>query len=172
MTLTITRRRDPAAVRRILESLPDWFGDPEAVTAYAGAAAEDEYLSFCVERGGVGQDQADQDQAGPVREVVGIALVRRHFPESAELHLIAVSPEVRSQGAGRELVEHISRMLSEDGCLMLTVHTVGPSFPHEPYAQTRAFYRRLGFIPLEEHENLDWPGPTLILVRPLGAAGA
>ena len=165
MTLTITRRRDPAAVRRILESLPDWFGDPEAITAYAGAAAEDEYLSFCAERDGTGQCPA-----GPDHEVVGIALVRRHFPESAELHLIAVSPEARSQGAGRGLVEHISRMLSEDGCLMLTVHTVGPSYPHEPYAQTRDFYRRLGFIPLEEHENLDWPGPTLILARPLGPA--
>ncbi|MGO4453888.1 GNAT family N-acetyltransferase [Arthrobacter sp. RAF14] len=153
MTTSITRRRDPAAVRRVLESLPEWFGDPEAITEYVGTASDESYQSFCVERD---------------HEVVGIALVRRHFPEAAELHLIAVSPEARRQGAGRRLVEQVSRTLSADGCLMLTVHTVGPSFPHEPYAQTRAFYQRLGFIPLEEHKDLDWSGPTLILARMIG----
>lgn len=40
-----------------------------------------------------------------------------------------------------------------------------------PYAQTRAFYTRMGFLPLEEHEDLEWPGPTLILVRALPATG-
>ena len=25
----------------------------------------------------------------------------------------------------------------------------------------------MGFLPLEEHEDLEWPGPTLILVRVL-----
>lgn len=135
-----------------------------AINEYGKASSDEEYLSFCAER-----DSVPGNQAGTNRDIVGIALVRRHFPESAELHLIAVSPEARGQGAGRGLVEHICRTLSETGCLMLTVHTVGPSFLHEPYAQTRAFYRSLGFIPLEEHENLDWAGPTLILARIIGA---
>lgn len=50
---------------------------------------------------------------------------------------------------------------------MLSVHTVGPSFDDAPYEATRAFYRSVGFVPLEAHRDLDWAGPTLILVQPL-----
>jgi hypothetical protein len=57
--------------------------------------------------------------------------------------------------------------LAADGCTLLSVHTVGPSFHHEPYAQTRAFYRHVGFTPMEEHIGLEWPGPTLIFVPTL-----
>lgn len=76
-------------------------------------------------------------------------------------------PAAQGAGVGRLLVDTIVAQLQADGCAMLTVHTVGPSFEHAGYAATRAFYRALGFIPLEEHEGLDWSGPTLILVRPL-----
>lgn len=99
--------------------------------------------------------------------MVGVALIRRHFPETAGLHLIAVAPSSRGQGVGRLLVERAAADLMATGCALLAVHTVGPSFDDEPYAQTRRFYRRLGFLPLEEHTGLDWSGPTLILVRPL-----
>lgn len=37
--------------------------------------------------------------------------------------------------------------LREDGCHLLSVHTVGPSFPHDDYAATREFYRSTGFPP-------------------------
>lgn len=52
--------------------------------------------------------------------VVGVSLTRRHFRESAELHLIAVE-------------------LSTDGCMLLSVHSVGASFDNEPHDHTRAF---------------------------------
>ena len=51
--------------------------------------------------------------------------------------------------------------------MLLSVHTVGPSFDNEPYAHAPGFYRATGFSPLEELNNLDWPGPPLILVRKL-----
>lgn len=34
-------------------------------------------------------------------------------------------------------------------------------------AQTRDLYKSMGFIPLEEHQRLDWSGPTLVLVEAL-----
>lgn len=64
-----------------------------------------------------------------------------------------------------------SSLPAGDGRTLLSVHPVGPSFENAPYAQTRAFYTRMGFLPLEEHEDLEWPGPTLILVRALPATG-
>ncbi len=142
--------RDPRAVRTILESLPDWFGDPAAIESYTEAAADERYRSLLATRAG---------------RTVAIALVARHFPESAELHLIAVAPTERGSGIGRALIDRLAADLRADGCRLLSVHTVGPSFPHDGYATTRAFYHRTGFIPLEEHHGLDWDGPTLILAR-------
>ena len=152
MAAQIIYEQDPSSVRYILESLPEWFGDPEAIDNYVTAAGDTDYASALAVNSG---------------NVVGVALTRRHFPESAELHLIAVDPKTRGQGIGRALVERLAEDLGEDGCVLLSVHTVGPSFDNEPYSQTRAFYRAAGFHPLEEHHNLDWDGPTLILVRPL-----
>lgn len=150
MSIEIVYKQDPAAVRLILESLPDWFGDPKAIDNYVTAAGDLKFVSRVAVDGG---------------NVVGVSLTRRHFRESAELHLIAVDPAAQGQGIGRALIDHAAADLGEDGCKMLSVHTVGPSFDNEPYARTRAFYRATGFVPLEEHSNLDWDGPTLILVR-------
>lgn len=152
MTFELVYRRDPAAVRAILDALPDWFGIPEANEQYQRDAASEEFTSLLAV-------EAD--------EAVGAALIRRHFPETAEVHLIAVAPSRRHDGIGSALIERIAHDLATDGCRLLTVHTVGPSFEHEPYAATRSFYRARGFLPLEEHDGLDWDGPTLILVRVL-----
>ena len=150
--IEIVAAYDPHAVRRILERLPDWFGDPAAIDNYATDANDENFTSLLARQGD---------------ETVGVALVARHFPEAAELHLIAVTPAARGRGIGRLLTNHACADLSSDGCQFLTVHTVGPSFKHDGYAQTRMFYRSLGFTPLEERNGLDWEGPTLILTRPL-----
>jgi ribosomal protein S18 acetylase RimI-like enzyme len=153
VSIHVVRRRSAEDVRRILEALPDWFGDPEAIDNYVSAAGDTDYESSLA-----------TDDAG---SVLGVALTRRHFPEAAELHLIAVHPSDRGKGIGRSLVDEVASGLAADGCILLSVHTVGPSFQNEPYAQTRGFYRQAGFTSVEEHVGLDWSGPTLILVRPL-----
>lgn len=53
----------------------------------------------------------------------------------------------------------------------MEVKTVGPSFDHDGYRATRAFYETMGFIPLEEVTGLDWDGPTIIMVKPLISGG-
>lgn len=147
---TIERRNDPAALDRILRALPSWFGVEEAIRAYVQAAADiPSYL-------------ATQD-----RHVIGVALLQRHTPHSAELYLIAVSPDARGRGVGSSLVEAIETDLRHEGVRLLEVKTVGPSHQDEGYAATRAFYEARGFVPLQELDNIDWAGPTLILVKPL-----
>jgi GNAT superfamily N-acetyltransferase len=157
VTVHVVESRSSADVRRILEALPDWFGDPVAIDNYVQAATDTGYESLLA---------VESESAS----VLGVALIRRHFPEAAELHLIAVHPHSRGRGIGRLLVERAAEDLAADDCTLLSVHTVGPSFDSEPYAQTREFYRRVMFTPLEEHVGLDWYGPTLILVRPLTLA--
>lgn len=148
-------KRDPAGVRTVLESLPEWFGDPAALEQYVADAADPAFECVLVRRDG---------------RTAGVALVRRHFPESAGLHLLAIHRDARGLGLGTALVERIAEGLAAGGCAHLTVHTVGPSHHDAAYAATRGFYRAVGFVPLEEHRGLDWAGPTLILVRTLTPA--
>jgi GNAT superfamily N-acetyltransferase len=146
----IEQRHDPAAVDSILRQLPEWFGIEDAIRSYVTDAST--MPSFLATSDG---------------QVVGVALVRRHFDASAELHLIAVDQNYHGQGVGSMLVAAIEDDLRADGVRMLQVHTVGPSYENAPYAQTRAFYEALGFVPLQVFEGVDWEGPTLILAKSL-----
>lgn len=152
MQIDLRHDRNSREVRRLLEMLPDWFGDPEAIDNYVADAVNPSYWSIF---------------AIVENQVVGVILVARHFPESAEIRLIAADPAHHRKGIGRALVEKVSAELQSDNCHMVSVHTVGPSYVDQAYERTRAFYRSVGFVPLEEHDGLDWGGPTLILVKPL-----
>lgn len=152
MTWNVSEARDPDTVRSILESLPAWFGDPASITGYVRDADDERFTSLMVDDGST---------------VCGVALLRRHFPESAQMHLIAVSPQVHRAGAGTAILASAEELLLRDGCRTLTVHTVGPSFPSPEYEGTRDFYTANGFVPLEEHVGLDWAGPTVIMVKSL-----
>jgi GNAT superfamily N-acetyltransferase len=147
---SIERRRDTVSTERILRSLPEWFGIEESLLNYVEAAAIHE--SFVASVDG---------------EVVGVALLDRHYSQSAELSLIAVHADFRGRGLGSSLVNAASSALTEHGASLLQVRTVGPSYEDDGYAATRAFYERCGFVPLQEFDNLEWDGPTLILVKVL-----
>ncbi len=149
--INVVRRADPSGVDRILRSLPDWFGIEEAIVNYVKKARDlDSYIAL------------DEDGC-----TVGVALITRHFEESAELTLIATDPHYQSSGVGRALIHSAENELREDGCRYFEVHTVGPSFDHAGYAATRAFYKAVGFSPMHEFENLDGDGHTLILIKHL-----
>jgi ribosomal protein S18 acetylase RimI-like enzyme len=80
---------------------------------------------------------------------------------------MAVAPAMHRRGIGRALVETLEADLIADGVELLQVKTLGPSLPDASYDQTRRFYRRMGFRPLEEIGGL-WPGnPCLIMVKVL-----
>jgi GNAT superfamily N-acetyltransferase len=97
-----------------------------------------------------------------------VLLTRRHFRQSAEIHLMAVQPHLHRQGVGRALVTALIADLIADGCQLLQVKTRGPSQPDAGYARTRQFYAALGFLPLEETTELWGPrDPCLMMVKVL-----
>ena len=141
---------DPPAVRRLLEALPDWFGEPSALEEYVtDAATMTTYLA-----------RSDA-------EVVGVILLRQHFAETAEVHLMAVDPLWHRRGVGRALIAAVEVDAIAAGTRLLEVKTLGPSAPNEFYARTREFYRGVGFLPLEELLDAWPPWPFLVLVKPL-----
>lgn len=149
MSFLVEQRPDPEGLRSILATLPSWFGIPEANHHYVTAATTLPcYVAV--------------DQHGTTR---GVALVKRHFEESAELYLIAVDADSRGCGIGRRLVAAVEADLAMDGVRFLQVKTVGPSFEDAGYEETRRFYLALGFVAVEEFARLDWDGPSLLLIK-------
>lgn len=135
---------------RLLTQLPAWFGVPEANDAYVNSAR---HLPTLVAQAG--------------EQTVGVLLHRRHFPEAAEIHLMAIAPEWHRQGIGTAMIHSLVAHLRRDACQVLQVKTLGPSHPDPHYATTRAFYAAAGFLPLEELTTI-WPNnPCLLMVKPL-----
>jgi len=144
-------RADEAHVpNAILRALPDWFGIEEATRMYA---EETMSLPAWV---------AEVDGAP-----AGFIAIKRHFPETADIFVIAVRPEHHRAGVGRALVEHGAAWARGEGCRVMMVKTMGPSKPNAEYAATLRFYLGMGFSRLEEFQGV-WPGiPCLVLARPL-----
>ena len=148
--ISVERRQDPHGTEQILRALPCWFGIEGAIKRYTkDAATKISYLAIEGET------------------TIGVALLEPHFPESAELSLIAVHPDYRGKGIGTRLVTQIQQDLVEQSVSLLQVKTVGESYEHAGCAETRAFYRSCGFLPLEELVGIDWDGPTVIMVKSL-----
>ncbi len=138
-----------ADCERILRSLPQWFGIEEALVEYVADA--DRYPTF---------------HALESARSVGFVTVRQHFPAVWEVHCMAVLAERRGCGIGRRLHAHVERWLGARGATFLHVKTLADSHPSKAYAQTRAFYVRIGYTPQEVYPTLWEPGmPVLQLVK-------
>jgi ribosomal protein S18 acetylase RimI-like enzyme len=150
----VAQRSDnvPADVDRLLRNLPEWFGIEQSNQQYVEDARS--FPTYVVRA---------HDGA-----VVGVLLVKRHFPTAAEIHLMAVDRSRHRQGIGRALVQQAERDLRADGVRFLQVKTLSSSRENENYARTREFYLALGFVPLEEFLDLwDEGNPCLLLVKSL-----
>jgi ribosomal protein S18 acetylase RimI-like enzyme len=149
----------PGTVERLLRALPDWFGIDSANVEYVNKAREvPAYLAW---------PSAESLALGGQRQPVGVLLPVRHFPQAAEIYLMAVDPGMHRRGAGRALVEALEADLIADGVEFLQVKTLGPSRPDANYDNTRRFYARMGFRPLEEIADLWTDNPCLIMVKAL-----
>ena len=141
---------EPAERSRIAEAvlrdLPEWFGIEEATQSYIDEAAA--LPTF-----------AASDESG-------FLCLRQHADRAAEIHVMGVRRSHHRHGIGRELVRAAERWCADRGIEYLQVKTVADSSPSPEYAQTRAFYLALGFVPLEVFPELwdEW-NPALLLVK-------
>jgi GNAT superfamily N-acetyltransferase len=137
--------------RALLDTVPDWFGIPEANDSYVAFADTHETWTAAAADG----------------TVVGLISGQTHFADTAEIEVIAVRPEWHRGGVGRALVEVFERHHRDRGVRLLEVKTLGPSHDDAGYVRTRAFYTGIGFIPVEELWIWGPDNPALILCKPL-----
>jgi XTP/dITP diphosphohydrolase len=141
---------------RILRSLPEWFGIPEAVDRYVESLTALRTFVALVDG-----------------EVAGFIALAQPLPESVELHVMAIDPGHHREGIGRLLIRRAQAWAVERQACVLHVMTLAVSAEYPPYESTRAFYRAMGFVPLLE-TTAPWgaDNPALIMVRVLSAAPA
>lgn len=141
-------------VEAILRSLPLWFGIEKALLMYVTDSAKQP--TFGAEIDG---------------HLAGFITLTRHFPQSWEVHCIAVAAPHRNAGFGSALLAHAERFARDQGARFLQVKTVAHTAPSPEYAETRKFYEAKDFTPLEIFPDLwNARNPALQLVKLVGAS--
>ena len=100
--------------------------------------------------------------------MVDFLSLKQHYPEAAEIYVTGVLPQYHRQGLGREMMSVAESYLRDRGVKFIQVKTLSDSHSDTGYARTRAFYRAIGFAPLEEFKTLwDEDNPALLLIKKL-----
>ena len=134
---------------KIIRALPDWFGIEESIVQYVKDA--DVMPTLIVKDG---------------YDDIGFLTMNKHFPDSAEIHCMGILPHYHRQGIGELLIKELENYLKDEGIKILQVKTISAELECSAYAKTRAFYKAVGFIPLEVFPTLwDKANPCLILVK-------
>jgi GNAT superfamily N-acetyltransferase len=135
----------------ILRALPEWFGIEKSLIQYVKDA--DSMPTMLVNDGD---------------DVVGFLIIKKHFPESADIHCMGILPKYHRTGTGKVLIHALEKHLKEEGVKILQVKTVSADRDCDAYAKSRAFYYAVGFIPLEVFPTLwDEANPCLLFVKVL-----
>ena len=140
-----------AICAELLSTVSHWFGI---------AQANEEYRRV--------SDRCPTLVASDGDRAIGFVTVVEHSPHAAELHVMAVRPELHRSGIGRMLVRVAEERLRSKGVEYLQVKTLSASAGDEPYLGTLAFYTGVGFRVLEEMPLLwDAESPAVVLVKRL-----
>lgn len=137
--------------RQILQSLPEWFGIPEAIDAYA---EEVRNMATWVAR---------------TNEVeCGFISINQPNEFTAEIHVMGILKEYHRYGIGRQLIETAEQYLRSQKFRFFQVKTLSPSRENAEYEITRKFYLKMGFVPVEEFKTL-WgeANPCLQMIKAL-----
>jgi len=142
---------DAEACEAIVRGLPAWFGLEDGIQEARGYLQTQEGL-------------VAEDASG----VLGYLTWTNTVPECVEVTWMAVAHQAHRRGVGRALVDRLVGIAEAQGARMMAVKTLAELHPSMEYAQTRAFYRSMGFLPVMVLPDL-WGAetPCLVMVRPL-----
>ncbi len=142
------RAADAEACEAVAATLPTFFGDPDGLRDMADALRS--------QRGVVAELRG---------EVIGFLTLHPSTDVVDEVTWMAVRADHRREGIGRRLIDAAA---ARSRAKALCVLTLGPSVADEGYKQTRAFYRKMKFLPVKEVSLTTWNNShALLLVRPL-----
>lgn len=159
MSISICELSSPgqktACTRAVLESLPDWFGIPQAREDYIRQVKDLPYWA-ALEKDG---------------RCVGFFAAAIHYGHTGEIVVCGIVPEYRHRGIGTALWRETEAYFLRSGCKYAIVETLSDTVENAAYAQTRQFYHSIGFEPLVTlTEMWDENNPCLIMFKTLEGA--
>lgn len=139
-------------VQEILNDLPKWFGIPASIAAYA-QEAEVLPMFAC---------------SAPDGTTIGFLSLKPTSEFAVEIHLMGVKESWHRIGIGRALITAAKVHAASQDARFLTLKTIAACRSDENYAATRAFYKSVGFVPLEEFPTFcSSSDPCLLMIQPL-----
>ena len=151
MTYSITeidRMDDKTAIcRRVLESLPEWFGIQSSIDDYCETVRS--HMFWAVFNNA---------------QAIAFLSLLEHNTHTSEIEVMGVLVEYHRQGIGKMLVDAAERYCAEHSNTFMLVKTLDFSSDYEPYARTREFYIAVGFLPLQMLKGYwDEDNPCLLM---------
>ena len=141
-----------AVTLKIMHSLPKWFNPPEDIEKKA--IIHREYPFFAAYENG---------------EPIGFIALKIHNQYTADIFNLGVLEEYHRKGIGHQLLDAAECYCRNNAFMYLTVKTLDSSAEYEPYERTRAFYKKMGFIPLEIFTTFwNEENPCLFMAKHLG----
>jgi len=134
----------------ILRSLPLWFGIEQSIQEYE---QDLENLDGFVALAG--------------QQVAGFVGLKRYGEYAIEINVIAVSPDQRRKGIGKQLLQHVEVNAATADTKLLHMKTLAPSDPDPNYAETRAFWESRGYIAMDAHLLWGDENPCQVMVKPI-----
>ena len=133
----------------ILNSLPEWFGIPEATKEYIDNSCNLPFLAVF-------------EGAKPL----GFVSLKENNKYTVEIYVMGILPNYHGQGLGRNLFNEVLKWTKAHKYEYLQVKTLDDSHTDSHYAITRKFYLSMGFRPLECIPEL-WgeENPCLIMIQ-------
>ena len=132
-------------VGKILRKLPQYFPFESRTIDLCKDARSPKYTAFCA--------------TDTSCEKVGICLLVMNNSSTAEIWLLAVSPEFHGQGIGTLLMARAENEARNRGRKYMLVRTISPSQNDPNYLRTFSFYKKLSYTFLFESEDI-WQGTT------------
>lgn len=141
-----------AYAKTVLESLPEWFGNKEALEDYVKGVRD---LPFWAAMDGKGN-------------CLGFYSVRIHYGHTGDIYVCGVRKDCHRMGVGKALYGQVERFFLEKGCKYAMVETLSEKANYAPYEKTRLFYESVGFeLLITLTEMWDAENPCLIMIKSL-----
>lgn len=148
LSFHIAQEEDSEHIRTILQSLPDWFGIPEALEEYVRESQHHTRI-LCYEE----------------TQVIGFLVLKKTSPKAMELYVLGILPQYHRMGIGRMLMKQAEDIALSQGITYLHVKTLALQANNEAYLKTYAFYEACGFTPLEVLPLWDEHNPCQLLIK-------
>lgn len=134
----------------ILTTLPEWFGIEESINEYILGVKDSLYYLILKDD-----------------KYIGFFSIKIVNKVTAELYVNGIVKEYHRKGIGGYSIKYIEDSLRSRGIKILIVKTVGEGLNNIPYKNTRRYYTKVGFLPLEEIVGIWGDIPCLIMIKSL-----